>query len=146
MPGDSRKGEGERKEALLKESPGEEGRRAGEDGWSGRSQGPKKKGSLYVIVLELPQCQCSASRACLPPYAATGAGGQDGRPPAGSGPRCFTHPGQPADSPFCQPAAPSSRLSHDPPGSQSHVTKRLWECVVQPLHFTERRIKGPERK
>lgn len=40
-------------EELLEESPGEKGRRAGEDGWSGSSQGPKK-GSLYVIVLEPP--------------------------------------------------------------------------------------------
>lgn len=47
--GDSRKekerGRTGRKEELLKESPGETGRRAGEDGWSGSSQGPKK-GSL----------------------------------------------------------------------------------------------------
>ena len=45
---------GRGKEALLKESPREKGRRAGEGSWSGRSQGPEKKGFLYVIVLEPP--------------------------------------------------------------------------------------------
>lgn len=55
--GDSRKGKERgrtgRKEELLKKSPGEKGRKAGEDGWSGSSQSPKK-GSLYIIVLEPP--------------------------------------------------------------------------------------------
>lgn len=46
---------GRREEGGIAEGkPWGEGEESGEGGWSGRSQGPKKKGFLYVIVLEPP--------------------------------------------------------------------------------------------
>lgn len=119
----------------LQEGEGEEGRKergiterkprkTGECGrlaWSSSSQSPKK-GYLYIIVLEPPQCQFTASWAYTLSYSATGVGRHDDSPPASSCPRCSTLWGQPADflpmltCNFFQWAEPG-----DPPG-HSNVT------------------------
>lgn len=98
------------------------------------------------LSLSLPQCQCPASRACTPSYAATGVGGHDGRPPAGSGPRCSTRPRQPADFPSCQPATPSSRLSQDPPECHKTTGPRGSGAVWSSPSTLQRQDQGPERK
>lgn len=104
MPGDSRKGEGERKEALLKESPGEEGRRAGQDGWSGRSQGPKK-GSLYVIVLEPPNVSAQPAGPARPPT----------QPQVRAGRMAGHQPAQAPDASLIQGSQPTLLSANLPP-------------------------------
>lgn len=79
--------------------------------WSSSSQSPKK-GYFYILVLEPPQCQYPANRACVPSsYTATGVGRHNDHPPASSCPRCSPFWGQPAEFPPCQPVTPSSGLS-----------------------------------
>lgn len=134
---DSRKGKGRgrtgRKEELLKENPREK-EESGEGRLGVAAPRAPRRAFSTSLSLSFPQCQCPASRACTPSYAATGAGGHDGRPPAGSGPRCSTHPGQPADLPPCQPATPSSRPSQGPPwATQQHNQELLGLCPASPL-------------
>lgn len=132
--GDSKKGKERgragRKEELLEESPGEPGRRAGEDGWSGSSQGPRK-GFLSVIVLEPPPMS-GPSQLGLPVLLRTHRYRQAyGRPPASLGPHApLTQGSQPASFlPTCHP------LPGAEPGNLLGPTAPDW--VVLPSHFIE---------
>lgn len=99
--------------------------------WSGSSQSPRK-GYFYIIALEPPQCQHPASRACIPSYTATGAGGHDDHP-ASSCPRCSTFWGQSADFPPCQPVTSSSGLSQGTLLGHSNITGACGGCELQPV-------------
>lgn len=107
------------------------GRRGGEQGRTAGVVAPRapRRALSTSLSLSLPQCQCPASRACMPSYAPTGTGRHNGRPPASSGPRCSIYPGQLAHLSSFLPATPSSGLSQGPSwATEQHGWDALGLC------------------